>query len=136
MIEEADSRLIGFFDMMVNALIPITRSAYNKEEAKKKIVAICYIMAAQRNMFANEFVLNIGLFLDSTGSTNEAIDAMHKIRVSVCAKTVDLHKTKIAQNHKLSIKEYFQTNVSILYSKYIILIIIIILMLCFTPLLE
>ena len=136
MIEEADSRLIGFFDMMVNALIPITRSAYNKEEAKKKIVAICYIMAAQRNMFANEFVLNIGLFLDSTGSTNEAIDAMHKIGVSVCAKTVDLHKTKIAQNHKLSIKEYFQTNVSILYSKYIILIIIIILMLCFTPLLK
>ena len=112
MIEEADSRLIRFFDMIVNALIPITQSAYNKEEAKKKIVAICYIMTAQRNMFANEFVLNIGLFLDSTRSTNEVIDIMHKIRVSVCTKTIDLHKTKIAQNHKLSIKEYFQTNIS------------------------
>ncbi|CAB4433623.1 unnamed protein product [Rhizophagus irregularis] len=33
-------------------------------------------------MFANEFVLNIGMFLDSTGSTNEAMDAMHKIGVS------------------------------------------------------
>ena len=99
--------------MMVNALIPSTRSAYNKEEAKKKVVAICYLIAAQRNMFANEFILNIGLFLDSTGSTNEFIDAMHKIGVSVCARTVDLHKTKIAQNRKISIKELFQKHVNI-----------------------
>ncbi|GBC42841.2 hypothetical protein GLOIN_2v1779376 [Rhizophagus irregularis DAOM 181602=DAOM 197198] len=89
MIEEADSRLIGFFDMMH---------------------AICYIMVAQRNMSANKFALNIGLFLDSTGSTNESIDAMHKIGVSVCAGTVDLHKTKIARDHKTNIKEYFQQN--------------------------
>ena len=58
MIEEADPCLIGFFDMMVNAIIPSARSAYNKEEAKKKIVAICYIIAAQRNMFANVFQIN------------------------------------------------------------------------------
>ncbi|GET65146.1 hypothetical protein GLOIN_2v1779376 [Rhizophagus irregularis DAOM 181602=DAOM 197198] len=93
MIEEADSRLIGFFDMMH---------------------AICYIMVAQRNMSANKFALNIGLFLDSTGSTNESIDAMHKIGVSVCAGTVDLHKTKIARDHKTNIKEYFQQNHSLL----------------------
>ena len=37
MIERADPRLIGFFDMMVNAIIPNTRSSYNKEEAKKKL---------------------------------------------------------------------------------------------------
>ena len=35
MIEKADPRLIGFFDMMVNAIIPSARLAYNKEEAKK-----------------------------------------------------------------------------------------------------
>ena len=64
-------------------------------------------------MFANEFVLNIGLFLDSTGSTNESINAMHKIGVSVCARTVDLHKTKIALNHKTNIKEFFRKNVNI-----------------------
>ncbi|EXX79550.1 hypothetical protein RirG_004450 [Rhizophagus irregularis DAOM 197198w] len=61
-------------------------------------------------MSANKFALNIGLFLDSTGSTNESIDAMHKIGVSVCAGTVDLHKTKIARDHKTNIKEYFQQN--------------------------
>lgn len=34
MIEEADPRLIGFFDI---AIIPNTRSAYNREVAKKKL---------------------------------------------------------------------------------------------------
>ncbi|PKC67586.1 hypothetical protein RhiirA1_458261 [Rhizophagus irregularis] len=97
MIEEADSRLIGFFDMIKEADSPI-----------------CYIMVAQRNMSANKFALNIGLFLDSTGSTNESIDAMYKIGVSVCAGTVDLHKTKIARDHKTNIKEYFQQNHSLL----------------------
>ncbi|PKC17230.1 hypothetical protein RhiirA5_493124 [Rhizophagus irregularis] len=75
MIEEADPRLIGFFDI---AIIPNTRSAYNREVAKKKIVAICYIMVTQRNLSANKFALNVGLFLDSTGSNNESTDAMHK----------------------------------------------------------
>ncbi|CAB4432387.1 unnamed protein product [Rhizophagus irregularis] len=56
-------------------------------------------------MSANKFALNIGLFLDSTGSTNKSIDA---IGVSVCAGTVDYHKTKIARDHKTNIKEYFQ----------------------------
>ncbi|CAB4383811.1 unnamed protein product [Rhizophagus irregularis] len=35
-------------------------------------------MVAQRNLSANKFALNIGLFLDSTGSNNESTDAMHK----------------------------------------------------------
>ncbi len=45
MIEESDPRLQGLFDKLVKALIPDNRSAYNKVEAKKIIVSLCYIMA-------------------------------------------------------------------------------------------
>ncbi|RGB21879.1 hypothetical protein C1646_777068 [Rhizophagus diaphanus] len=40
MIEETNPELTGFFSLMVNAIIPKDRSAYNKQEAKKSVVAL------------------------------------------------------------------------------------------------
>ncbi|CAB5353606.1 unnamed protein product [Rhizophagus irregularis] len=68
------------FKICIPLLTEVLRKKQRKEHrsSKKKIVAICYIMVAQRNLSANKFALNIGLFLDSTGSNNESTDAMHK----------------------------------------------------------
>ena len=54
MIEEADPRLWGLFDKLVKALIPDNWSAYNKVEAKKTIVSLCYIIAGMQNKFVND----------------------------------------------------------------------------------
>ena len=49
MIEQFDSRLQGFFDEMVDALIPERRTDDNKEAAKKSIVTFCYLLVGLRN---------------------------------------------------------------------------------------
>ena len=79
MIENADSRLQGLFDKLVKALVPDNRSAYNKVEAKKTIVSLCYIMAGMRNKFVNDFKLEVGLYLSASGATRTAIDTINSI---------------------------------------------------------
>ncbi|CAG8590369.1 2628_t:CDS:2, partial [Racocetra persica] len=41
-IETNEPKLIGFFDEIINALIPKKRLTKNKEKAKKQVVAYCY----------------------------------------------------------------------------------------------
>ncbi|RHZ53694.1 hypothetical protein Glove_438g1 [Diversispora epigaea] len=54
MIEETNPELKGFFPSMVNAIIPKERSAYNRQEVKKSIVALCYMISGLRNKFVNQ----------------------------------------------------------------------------------
>ncbi|RHZ88867.1 hypothetical protein Glove_21g43 [Diversispora epigaea] len=87
MIENASPELKGFFPSMVNAIIPKERSAYNKQEAKKSIVALCYMIAGLRNKFVNQFKMEVGLYLAASGATCEAIDTMSSLGYSIyCLK--------------------------------------------------
>src|SRR6185436_20892069 len=90
----------GFFDKLMKALIPDRRSMYNKIEAQKTIVTLCYIMAGLRNKFANDLKLEIGLYLSSLGATRTAIDTMNNIGLSTCYTTVNNFKQKLAQVEK------------------------------------
>lgn len=114
MIEEADPRLKGFFDQMVEALIPSNRSAYNKIEARKSIVSLCYMMAGMRNKFVNDFKLEVGLYLLSSGASSTAIDTMHSIGFSSCYKTLSHYKQRLAGEHPKKIREYFLEYVSVI----------------------
>ncbi len=51
MIEKANPELRGFFSSMVNAIIPKEWLAYNKQEAKKSVVALCYMIVDLHNKF-------------------------------------------------------------------------------------
>lgn len=73
---------------MVNAIIPKDRSAYNKQEAKKTVVALCYMIAGQRNKFVNQLKVEVRLYLAASGVTWEAIDTMSSLGYSACAKTI------------------------------------------------
>ncbi|CAB4393527.1 unnamed protein product [Rhizophagus irregularis] len=107
MIEEANPELIGFFSSMVNAIIPKDRSAYNKQEAKKSVVALCYMIAGLRNKFVNQFKIEVGLYLAASGATWEAIDTLSSIGYSACAKTVTDFQKKIQTNHTAKIDSHF-----------------------------
>jgi len=113
MIEETDSRLEGFFDQMVEALIPNNRSPYSKIEARKSVVSLCYIMAGMRNKFVNDFKLEVGLYLLSSGTSRTAIDTMHSIGFSSCYQTIINYMQKIANEHPKRIREYFSKQVRI-----------------------
>jgi len=112
MIEESDSRLQGLFDKLVKALIPDNRFAYNKVEAKKTIVSLCYIMAEMRNKFVNDFKLEVGLYLSALGATRTAIDTMNSIGFSACYTTINNFKRKLANEHLLKIRKFFSEQVS------------------------
>ena len=51
MIEKANPELRGFFSSMVNAIISKEWLAYNKQEAKKSVVALYYMIADLHNKF-------------------------------------------------------------------------------------
>jgi hypothetical protein len=112
MIEEANPHLKGFFNQMVEMLIPNNRSTYNKVEAKKSVVSLCYIMAGIRNKFVNDFKLEVGLYLLASGTSKTAIDTMHSIGFSSCYQTVNNYMRKIVNAHPRKIREYFSENVS------------------------
>src|SRR5688572_4005734 len=112
MIEEADPRLKGFFNQMVKALIPDNRSTYNKIEAKKSVVSLCYIMAGMRNKFVNDFKLEIGLYLSASGATRAAIDTMNSIGFSACYITVNNFKRKLVDEHPLKIRKFLSEHVN------------------------
>ncbi|RHZ60517.1 hypothetical protein Glove_352g71 [Diversispora epigaea] len=107
MIENASPELKGFFPSMVNAIIPKERSAYNKQEAKKSIVALCYMIAGLRNKFVNQFKMEVGLYLAASGATCEAIDTMSSLGYSICARSVANYQKKIYENHITNIESYF-----------------------------
>jgi hypothetical protein len=112
MIEKQDSRLEGFFDEMVDAIIPTERKEKNKEDAKKSIVTFCYLLAGLRNKFTNSIKLDIGLYLVGAGTSCTAIDTLSKIGITTSYKTIDNYKKKLAKSHLEKINEYFNENVS------------------------
>ena len=111
MIIKAEPCLQGFFDKLMKALIPDRRSMYNKIEAQKTIVTLCYIMAGLKNKFANDLKLEIGLYLSSSGATRTAIDTMNNIGLSACYITVNNFKRKLANEHPLKIRDFFKEQV-------------------------
>ena len=112
MIEKADPQLKGFFNYMVNTIVPKERSAHNQNEAKKSIVGLCYLIAGLRNKFVNQHKLEVGLYLMASGATWESIDTISSLGYSACAKTVEDYRKKIQKEHKTKIEKHFIENVS------------------------
>ncbi|CAG8777717.1 7344_t:CDS:2, partial [Funneliformis caledonium] len=62
---------------------------------------------AIRNKFVNQYPLEIGLYLTASGASCDAINTMHNAGISVCYKTVENYKKKIANVHPENIRKYF-----------------------------
>ncbi|CAG8702530.1 2571_t:CDS:1, partial [Scutellospora calospora] len=92
------------------ALIPNERFTYTKNEAKKSVVSICYMMANMRNKFVNSFKLEVELYFSAYGLLYLAIDVLHSLGVFVCSKTIDDYKKKIMKNHPQNIHQFFMDN--------------------------
>ncbi|RIB02682.1 hypothetical protein C2G38_2149885 [Gigaspora rosea] len=110
MLKETDPNLTNFFADMCAILIPRDRSPYNKKEDRKKIVAILYLMAGIRNQHVNNFKLELALYLAESGITCDAINALSSAGVSVTHQTVYNYKKKIADEHPIRVKKYFDEN--------------------------
>ncbi len=112
MIEQQDKRLDGFFNEMVDAIVPSGRKEKNKDDAKRSIVTFCYLLSGLRNKFVNSVKLDIGLYLVAAGTSCTAVDTLSKIGITTTYKTIENYKKQLASNHPKKINEYFHENVS------------------------
>ncbi|PKC01198.1 hypothetical protein RhiirA5_427105 [Rhizophagus irregularis] len=114
MIEEANPELIGFFSSMVNAIIPKDRLAYNKQEAKKSVVALCYMIAGLRNKFVNQFKIEVGLYLAASGVMWEAIDTLSRdcLHIYNINDYHNIHEKRRPDTTSTSVVKHFTTCVA------------------------
>ncbi|RHZ67630.1 hypothetical protein Glove_300g81 [Diversispora epigaea] len=115
MVENISPKLKGFFPTMVNTIIPKERSAHNKQEAKKSIVALCYMIAGLQNKFVNQFKTEVGLYLAASGATWDAIDTISSLGYSACSKTIEKYHKKIQKEYTIKVEQYFIENKIILH---------------------
>ena len=107
-----EPKLKGFFNKMVNAIVPTRRLEKNKEAAKKSVVTFCYFLVGLHNKFANAIKLDVGLYLTSSGTSCTAIDTLSKIGITTSYKTIENYKKKLARTHHQEINRYFSEHVS------------------------
>src|SRR5260364_188758 len=112
MIEQNEPKLKGFFDEMINALIPKRRLTKNRENATKQVVVYCYLLVGIRNKFVKNFKLDLGLYLNSSGMTQTGINTLSNAGLSVHTKSIQKYKKNIAKAHLTKLNEYFNLNVS------------------------
>ncbi|CAG8600715.1 17573_t:CDS:2, partial [Cetraspora pellucida] len=108
-IELKELKLKGFFKEIMNALILIQRLIKNKKK-KNQVVVYCYLLVRIRNKFANNFKLDLGLFLQSSGMTNLRINTLSNAKLSVHSKTLQRYKKDITNTHLSKFNNYFNLN--------------------------
>jgi len=113
LVEGQEPRLSGFIQGIVDAVTPPSRTAKRMQTKKFSVIAFCHLLAGLTNMFVNNLKLDVGLYLSAAGASTDAIDTMHRMGVSVSARSVLNHKKKIALSHPSEITQYFDANVNI-----------------------
>src|SRR6266542_1414596 len=64
------------------------------------MVLICYLLASLNNTKINCFKVDLAYYLDSVGTSNEGLNTMANLGVSVTARTVDRRKKKMSDTHR------------------------------------
>ncbi|CAG8747441.1 11931_t:CDS:2, partial [Dentiscutata erythropus] len=119
MLEEANPNLKNFFANMYTILIPDNCSPYNKKDDKKKIGTILYLIVRICNKHANNFKLELALYLAESGVTCDAINMLSSTRLSVTHQTIYNYKKKIADEYSIRQDYLDALNIILNYNKEI-----------------
>src|SRR6266508_1321783 len=111
MLEKADKDLIGFFDELYAGTNPNTKSYQTNENNKKKLVSLCYFLASINNKYINGIKVDIGSYLQTSGTSSSSIDTLANIGVSVTRKTVNRKKNLISDEHQQTVDDYCLQNI-------------------------
>ncbi|CAB4375737.1 unnamed protein product [Rhizophagus irregularis] len=91
-LEIADADLIGFFDELYEGTNPASKSEKTNNNNKKKLVSLCYFLASINNKYINRIKVEIGSYLQTSGTSAASIDTLANLGLSVPRKTVDRKK--------------------------------------------
>ncbi|CAG8654679.1 12150_t:CDS:2 [Ambispora gerdemannii] len=109
-MEGKDCRLSIFFDSIYNATNPFEKSREYLEKLDKRLALECYLICGNRNSKLTAYKTEMSIFLNSMGTSYEAINAFANAGITITAQQLS-KKAKIADLRKTmnSFKEVFIT---------------------------
>ena len=111
MLEMGDADLIGFFDELYQGTNPHTKSDKTNANNKKKLVSLCYFLASINNKYINSFKVDIGSYLQTSGTSSSSIDTLANIGFSITRRTVNRQKNLTSENHQDTVNSYCLQNI-------------------------
>ncbi len=92
--------MTNFFDQLYLAARPLERNEQTMNRMKRLMVLICYLLASLNNTKINCFKIDLAYYLNSVGTSNEGLNTMANLGVSVMARTVDHRKKKMSDTYR------------------------------------
>ena len=111
MLEMGDADLIGFFDELYQGTNPHTKSDKTNANNKKKLVSLCYFLASINNKYINSFKVDIGSYLQTSGTSSSSIDTLANVGFSITRRTVNRQKNLTSENHQDTVNSYCLQNI-------------------------
>src|SRR6266540_1950275 len=78
---------------------------------KNKLVSLCYFLTSINNKYINGIKVDIGSYLQTSGTSSSSIDTLANIGVSVTRKTVNRKKNLISDEHQQTVDDYCLQNI-------------------------
>ncbi|RHZ84376.1 hypothetical protein Glove_82g91 [Diversispora epigaea] len=103
LIESCDPNLCGFFNLIFQSMNPNAKGRQTKESLKRKVMLLCYQMAALRNKQVSGTKNVIGLYMAGIGTSTVGINTLSNMDLSATYQTVYNNKKQIANQQKLLI---------------------------------
>ena len=105
-LETADVDLIGFFDELYEGTNPFNKSEKTNNSNKKKLVSLCYFLASINNKYINGIKVDIGSYLQTSGTSATSIDTLANLGLSVSRRIVNQQKKIISDEYEQSVDNY------------------------------
>ena len=96
-MENKDYRLSTFFDSIYNAANPLEKNGEYLEKLDKRLALECYFICGNRNSKLTAFKTDASIFLNSMGTSYEAINAFATAGITITARHMDRKKADLAE---------------------------------------
>ena len=94
---------------------PTQKNEATKQLLRQKIMILCYQMVALCNKHVSRTKTAIGLLMVGSGTSTNGINTLANMGMSATYQTTYNMLKKNADNHKSSVRMYFNNNVSLFY---------------------
>jgi len=103
-MESEDKRLKSFFNELYLSTNPSKKNKNTMEKISKQLVFLCYFICGIRNKFVNNAKQDLGMYLDSTETSNLTIDTLAMLGLITISLIISYHKNAVSKKHSKTIE--------------------------------
>ena len=104
LIESNDKQLKQFFDELYLSTNSLTKNKNTIEKVSKQLVFLYYYFCGIRNKFVNNAKQDLGMYLDSTETSNLTIDTLAMLGLITISLIISYHKNAVSKKHSKTIE--------------------------------